>query len=347
MMNFLTFVFIFLAGIATALPVSADLRCEAIFSREVDGESVSVESDAEIIARGMLRNTPEYFASIQPIKIEGNEYLEIHFSPSANTKAGFGFSGGTYAESMQNLDTRIVRFFESYGIKVLSTDHLIVPTPRTLRILHQSKLNSGKIRSVFEPVAVRGRISDLQYLQLISRGKWPIDATGSIEYLHDLLNHWPAAAFTPRRVAEMQIQTAKAGVLILKDNWTQNGSSRRIAEYIAKKIVNQIDENNSITHLKSGISHMIPRTTQSMASIFRILVKLSAYDNRLISDDGAVSSASRLLVLFRTRQIVKELNLDQNFTIMWNVKEENLASTIYEAYLSRMALFDDFNSLKD
>ena len=85
---------------------------------------------------------------------------------------------------------------------------------------------------------------------------------------------------------------------------------------------------------------MIPRTTQSMTSRLGILGKLNAYDSYNISEKGAVSSASKALVYFRAHQIVKDVNLNQHFTVMWNVKEESLASTIREAYQRRLDLLE-------
>ncbi len=340
MLNILVISFCFLCTFATTFSVAADPHCELIFSKSKDGVLASTKSEGEVLALNMLRNTPEYFNSVMPIKVESLEYLEIRFSPLAHKKAGFGFAGGTFAKSIENLDARVVRFFESYGIKVVSLDHLIVPTPQTLRILHQRKLSNQEVSSAFEPVLVRGRINDLQYLQLISKGKWPIDATGSIEYLHDLLNHWPAAAFTPEPVADMQIRSAQAGVLLLQDKWIQKGKSRKRAEYIAKQLVAHIDENNSITHLALGIDHMIPRTTQSMTITLRFLGKLSEVDNHNLSGEKAISIASKALVSLRAHQIAKKVNLAQHFTLMGAVKVENLANMFREAYQSRLASFD-------
>lgn len=243
-----------------SIQAQASSSCEAIFAPN------PALSEGQILARKMLKDQPQFYESITPVVVKGREYLNVKFFDNISNIMSAGFVGGLYGKNHPNFyhHNKIVPMLESYGIKVLLETHYIVPTPKTLKSLHNELSSSGALHSFYEPVEVKGLISAHQYLTLLAQKKWPIDATGSKEYLHDLLVHWPGAATAPKVIVDIQTSIARVAADLVK--------SKPGNEQVAQDAVDSIDFLNTSFYLAHGIEN---HKKQMTAAISGMLEKLS------------------------------------------------------------------------
>lgn len=310
--------------------------CQSIFSNKAVISIVELETgltESQRLSSKMLSDHPQFYESISPISRDGREYLEIKFKDNIGDITGGGFVGGMYGKNLPQIyqHSRIVPFLESYGIKAISETHLIVPTPKTLKSLHQKLILDGNPHSFYEPAEVKGLISPQQYLSLLAQKKWPIDATGSQEYLHDLLVHWPAAAAAPKAVVDLQTATAKIAAKLMKDkDLSKNKNVSNAVSRLAVETVSSIDGLNSIFYLSHGFGQHKQNLTTAVVGMLR---RFGGY--RESAEQDSLSQVEKIKLNFRARGLLREQGLSKYFSLFWRIDRKDIEREFDNAFEQR------------
>lgn len=343
----LTAVMVIASGIIAPEVFAAAEQCKQVFSESGNRAALFVERlTTRTIPQINKRVKNNFFSALTPIRKDGLEYLRVRYDvdhlPSAT------FAGSTSVARIGQLNSAKRKYLESYGIEYINDFEIIVPLPETLMQLHAQKVANNEIRSFFAPVEVNGKISNQEFLEHVSQGRWPIDTNGSIEYLHDMIVHWPLVSLVSEVSADANMRIVKVVTELLKDSSLQ-GEEVKVANVLADMVsTRSVDFIYSMVSLESDLknklgSYQVAQLKEDIADLSS-LSRQSRYNlEGKLGAAGVTDLSSVKRVQKKAKALLRELGL---VNIFGNLKA-TFVEQIPETLDQRSRLIDEINSQKD